>query len=137
MHWGTGSAVTSVLLARPRYGDLYVDADEGWGVGIDACSVDAVTGNARDLALAVRLAGTEDRRLILVVKSSRPRTVWVNGRHQGACTSGTSPYLSAYSLIIAAKICSTAIEQNLLASLLTGARNRMRNTNRSLAAMPG
>jgi hypothetical protein len=90
MHWGTGSAVTSVLLARPRYGDLYANAAEGWGVGIDACSVDAVTQSERELALSVRIAGTEDRHLTLMVKSSQPLTVWINGQRQGRCTAGTS-----------------------------------------------
>ena len=90
MHWGTGSAVTSVLLARPRYGDLYIDADRGWGVGIDACSVDAVVPHENQLAVEARVAGSLDRRLTMVVKSSQPLEVLVNRQSCGVCVAGTS-----------------------------------------------
>jgi hypothetical protein len=42
LHWGTGSSVVSIHLITNRYGDAYVDATGGWGVGIDGCRIPAV-----------------------------------------------------------------------------------------------
>jgi len=42
LHWGTGSSVVSIHLITNKYGDAYVDAAGGWGVGIDGCRIPAV-----------------------------------------------------------------------------------------------
>jgi hypothetical protein len=43
LHWGTGSSVVSIHLITNKYGDAYVDAAGGWGVGIDGCRIPTVT----------------------------------------------------------------------------------------------
>jgi hypothetical protein len=42
LHWGTGSSVVSIHLITGKYGDAYVDATGGWGVGIDGCRIPSV-----------------------------------------------------------------------------------------------
>jgi hypothetical protein len=42
LHWGTGSSVVSIHLITNKYGDAYVDATGGWGVGIDGCRIPEV-----------------------------------------------------------------------------------------------
>jgi hypothetical protein len=83
IHWGTGSAVTSVLLARQLYGDAFVDARAGWGVGIDGCTVEAVRLADHELDVTVRAGFTPPPALRLVVRSERGLAVSVNGRKLG------------------------------------------------------
>ena len=83
IHWGTGSAITSVLLARPRYGDAFVDARAGWGVGIDGCTIDAVRLEGDRLAVTLRAAFPSGEHRHLVVRSDRALQVSVNGRELG------------------------------------------------------
>ena len=42
LHWGTGSSVVSIHLITNKYGDAFVDATGGWGVGIDGCRIPEV-----------------------------------------------------------------------------------------------
>lgn len=51
LHWGTGSSVVSIHLITNKYGDAYVDATGGWGVGIDGCRIPAV--EVSDAAISV------------------------------------------------------------------------------------
>jgi hypothetical protein len=92
IHWGTGSAVTSVVLARPRYGDAFVDARAGWGVGIDGCTVDEVVVRDDRLDVALRAAFPAMASLRLVVRADRALVVSVNGREAGG---GEPPALAA------------------------------------------
>jgi hypothetical protein len=43
LHWGTGSSAVSIHLLRQRYGDAFVDIENGWGAGIDGCRIPAVS----------------------------------------------------------------------------------------------
>jgi hypothetical protein len=52
IHWGTGSAVTSVHLVRAAWGDIYVDA-AGWGAGIDGYTVREVSVGPSGINLQV------------------------------------------------------------------------------------
>ena len=54
LHWGTGSSTVSIHLLRARFGDLYVDAGAGWGVGLDGCTVEDVRLEGNRLRLSVR-----------------------------------------------------------------------------------
>ena len=53
IHWGTGSSVVSIHIIRQRYGDAFINVQQGWGVGIDGCRFDNVTvdGNAIQFSL--------------------------------------------------------------------------------------
>ena len=78
IHWGAGSAITSVLLARPLYGDAFVEAHACWGVGIDGCSVEAVHREEDRLSVALRSAFTSTLPIRLVVRSDQPLDLSVN-----------------------------------------------------------
>lgn len=39
IHWGAGSAAVSSLMHRKKWGDAFINAEEGWGCGLNACSV--------------------------------------------------------------------------------------------------
>ncbi|MGH2390370.1 MAG: hypothetical protein ACRDIE_19390, partial [Chloroflexota bacterium] len=86
IHWGTGSALTSVVLARPRYGDAFIDARAGWGVGIDGCTVDSVLLEGDRLAVTIRAAFESTKVLSLVVRSHRALYVAVNDHEAGHFT---------------------------------------------------
>lgn len=53
LHWGTGSSVVSIHLITARYGDAYVNVQQGWGVGIDGCRIPEVrvNGNRMEVTL--------------------------------------------------------------------------------------
>jgi hypothetical protein len=42
INWGTGSSTVSIHLLCARFGDLFVHAADGWGVGINGCTVTRV-----------------------------------------------------------------------------------------------
>ncbi len=86
IHWGTGSAVSSVVFARSRYGAAFVDARAGWGVGIDGCTVDSVRLAEHELDVTIRAAFAESAVRRLVVLSERALAVSVNGRAVGTFT---------------------------------------------------
>lgn len=83
IHWGTGSAVTSFVLARPRYGDAFVDARAGWGVGVNGCTVERVALHENRLDVRIRAAFAATKALRLVVRSERPLELTVNGHALG------------------------------------------------------
>ena len=53
LHWGTGSSVVSLHLITNKYGDAYVDATGGWGVGIDGCRIPEVRISDAAMSVAV------------------------------------------------------------------------------------
>jgi hypothetical protein len=53
LHWGTGSAVVSVHLVTALYGDGYVNVRDGWGAGIDGCSIPSVRAGDGVIRFAV------------------------------------------------------------------------------------
>jgi hypothetical protein len=53
LHWGTGSSVVSIHLIAKKYGDAYVDATGGWGVGIDGCRIPAVNMSNTSISVDV------------------------------------------------------------------------------------
>jgi hypothetical protein len=72
-HWGTGSAMTSVEILWPRFGDALIDVHAKRGAGFDQCSITDVeiTGNtisfkisssARERQFLVRFRGIETKR---------------------------------------------------------------------------
>jgi hypothetical protein len=87
IHWGTGSAITSVVLARPRYGSAFIDAKAGWGVGVDGCTVDDVRRDGDRLGFSLRTAFDSAEELRIVVKSDGDLCLAVNGRELGCFTS--------------------------------------------------
>jgi hypothetical protein len=63
-HWGTGSATTTLEILEPRYGEAWIDAKAGQGVGIDECSVTDVTIESD--AISFRIASAARTRRFLV-----------------------------------------------------------------------
>jgi hypothetical protein len=84
IHWGTGSAITSALLARQRYGDAFVEAGAGWGVGVNGCTVEAVRVAGDRLDVTIRAAFAAMEALHVVVRAERPLHVSVNERDLGS-----------------------------------------------------
>ncbi len=69
-HWGTGSAMTSVEILSPLFGDAFIDLASRRGVGVDECTLTdvAVEGNnisfritspARPRTFLLRVAGVD------------------------------------------------------------------------------
>lgn len=81
LHWGTGSSVTSIHIAAAQYGDAYVNLKEGWGEGIDGCSVTSVAAGQDTVHLTIRdnVAVHRTLRVTFGNTDPRPRTVVVNG----------------------------------------------------------
>jgi hypothetical protein len=83
LHWGTGSAMTSVEIMRPTLGDAYIDLVKKHGVGFNACSLTGlkIAGNsiefdlrttARLKQVTVRFAGVDTSRKYLIRSNGRP-----------------------------------------------------------------
>ena len=90
LHWGTGSAVVSVHLVRALYGDAYVNVRDGWGAGIDGCSIPSVRAGDGIICFAV-LDHVGVHRTVHVkfgFTENRTYTVSVNGRDLGPFTGG-------------------------------------------------
>jgi hypothetical protein len=83
IHWGTGSALASVLAARKQYGDAFVDARAGWGAGLDGCTVEFVGPSADRLAVTIRFAFASAEPVRMVVRSDHPLHVVVNDHELG------------------------------------------------------
>ena len=78
-HWGTGSAMTSVEILSPRFGDAFIDLQAQRGVGFDQCSVTdiAIAGDT----ISFRISSSARERQFLVRFRSmdakrRYRIVW-------------------------------------------------------------
>jgi len=54
LHWGTGSAVTSIHLLTQQFGDAYVDVEGKWGIGIDGSTVEQVGVDQSTVSLQIR-----------------------------------------------------------------------------------
>jgi hypothetical protein len=85
LHWGTGSAVTSIHLLARQFGDAYVDVEGGWGVGIDGSTVENVHVDQSMVTLQIRDDVHAPRAIRLVCGNvSRDRyALRVNGKNLG------------------------------------------------------
>lgn len=63
-HWGTGSAMTSIEILSPRYGDALIDLHAQRGVGFDQCTVTYVA--IKEDVISFRIASTARERNFLV-----------------------------------------------------------------------
>jgi hypothetical protein len=54
LHWGTGSAVVTLHLLTREFGDAYIDMRGDWGVGIDGCTMKAVSVDHSIISVALR-----------------------------------------------------------------------------------
>jgi hypothetical protein len=77
-HWGTGSAMTSVEILLPAYGDAFIDLHAGRGVGFDQCTITDVeiagdtisfriSSSARQRQFLVRFRGIDAKRQYRIV----------------------------------------------------------------------
>ncbi len=65
IHWGTGSSVVSIHILRQRYGDAFVNVQQGWGVGIDGCRFSDVGVNGNDIRFSLRDVVSSPRKVLL------------------------------------------------------------------------
>ncbi|WP_058186400.1 glycoside hydrolase family 88 protein [Terracidiphilus gabretensis] len=63
-HWGTGSAMTSVELLSPKFGDAFIDLHSKRGVGFDQCTVTDV--EVKGDSISFRIASSARERQFLV-----------------------------------------------------------------------
>ncbi len=89
LHWGTGSAVTSVELLTRQFGDAYVDVGGRWGIGIDGCTVENVEVRQSMVSLRIRDDVHTPRTIRLLCGNvTRDRySLRVNGRNQGTLSA--------------------------------------------------
>jgi hypothetical protein len=88
LHWGTGSSTVAIHLLRARFGDLFIDAANGWGVGLDGCTVTRVLLEGNRLSLDVQdFVGTS--RSVTLKCAGLVRDAYgivVNGKEPLKCT---------------------------------------------------
>jgi hypothetical protein len=65
IHWGTGSSVVSIHLIRQRYGDAFINVQEGWGCGIDGCRLDNVVASGNEIQFSIRDVVRSPRQILL------------------------------------------------------------------------
>jgi hypothetical protein len=84
-HWGQGSAMASVEMVWPRYGDILVDMKGLWAYGINGCTVEAlrVEGAAIRLEVRTNLEWHEKARIVFRNISEGNFQVIVNNRSAG------------------------------------------------------
>jgi hypothetical protein len=63
-HWGTGSAMTSVELLSPRFGDALIDLDAKRGAGFDECTITDVEVRGDEVSFRVSSPSKQRRFLI-------------------------------------------------------------------------
>ncbi len=65
IHWGTGSSVVSIHIIRQRYGDAFINVQQGWGVGIDGCRFGDVSVKGKDIRFSLRDVVHSPRKTLL------------------------------------------------------------------------
>ncbi|MFH1230835.1 MAG: hypothetical protein V1709_04995, partial [Planctomycetota bacterium] len=56
LHWGTGSAMTSVEMMVDQLGDAYIDLNCKHGVGFNACTIDNVKVDGTNISFDITTA---------------------------------------------------------------------------------
>jgi hypothetical protein len=86
LHWGTGSAVVTLHLLTREFGDAYVDVRSGWGVGIDGCTMSAVTVDRSTISVTLRddLHVPRKIRLVCGEMAGERYEIAFNGKRLGA-----------------------------------------------------
>jgi len=85
IHWGTGSSVVSIHIMRRKYGDAYIHLKEGWGVGIDGCTVKDVVLRENEIYVQIEKI-VDHRKPVRIVFGQIPGEEYnliVNGSNQG------------------------------------------------------
>lgn len=89
LHWGTGSSVVSIHRITRRYGDAYVNVEDGWGVGIDGCKIPSVKVRGSSIAVEIldNVATPRAIKLRFDRLSKTTYDVCVNGQSLGKISS--------------------------------------------------
>lgn len=85
IHWGTGSSAVSIHIIRRKYGDAYIHLKDGWGVGIDGCTVKDVVLRENEIYVQIEKI-VDHRKPVKIVFGQIPGeeyTIIVNGSNQG------------------------------------------------------
>lgn len=88
IHWGTGSSVVSIHIITSLYGDAYVNIRDGWGAGIDGCTVQSVhaAGDSVRFSLLDNVGAHRSVRVKFGNAGTRRMSVVVNGVTAGRFT---------------------------------------------------
>jgi hypothetical protein len=88
-HWGTGSAMTSVEILSPVFGDALIDADAQQGAGFDECTITNVEVHGGEISFQISSAAKERHFLVRFqgVQASRQYRVRWN-RSEARSVSG-------------------------------------------------
>ena len=65
IHWGTGSSVVSIHIIRQRYGDAFINVQQGWGVGIDGCRFSDVSVKGNGIRFTLHDVVSSPRKALL------------------------------------------------------------------------
>lgn len=65
IHWGTGSSVVSIHIIRKKYGDAFINVEQGWGVGIDGCRFDSVGVKKKAIHFSLHDVVHSSRKIVL------------------------------------------------------------------------
>ncbi|MGB6122230.1 MAG: hypothetical protein WBG80_09995 [Bacteroidota bacterium] len=88
LHWGTGSSVVSIHILRNEYGDAFVHVADGWGVGIDGCTVSRVVADGEEIGVDLKdiLNSPRTIRMRFAAMELGEYRLSVNGRQIGRYT---------------------------------------------------
>jgi hypothetical protein len=78
IHWGTGSSVVSIHILRRRYGDAFINLQQGWGVGIDGCRFDSVAVEGNAIRFSLRDVVQSPRTVLVKFGDVAPGSYQVN-----------------------------------------------------------
>ncbi len=65
IHWGTGSSVVSIHIIRQKYGDAFINVQQGWGVGIDGCRFGSVEVKKDEIRFSLHDVVHSPRKIVL------------------------------------------------------------------------
>lgn len=89
IHWGQGSGVVSTEMFRNKFGDIYVDQERQWGIGINGCAVTKLNFTVNAIELDIKTDLTFDEPLLLKIDqpASKQCRIIFNGKDMGDFTA--------------------------------------------------
>lgn len=102
-HWGAGSGMTSIEMMYPTLGDAFIDLAHNNAVGFNACSVQNLKIQGREISFAITAVPslrTIHIRFAGIDRNARYTITW-NGNHSGQI-SGASMIQNGYTIQIPA-----------------------------------
>ena len=94
-HWGTGSAMTSVEILAPSFGDAFIDLKEAKGVGIDECTLSDVRVEGKIISFNIS-SGDPRRSFLLRVSGAEPSEMYTIRWNHGNAQQVSGSQLAAH-----------------------------------------